>query len=79
MSGNNIRANIIKRQKLDGPMDESDHSMSEVEDLADHNAGQVASNWRRKEKVDSLSEIMKWREPRSLLPTEVCSFLLSNH
>ncbi|KMT20750.1 hypothetical protein BVRB_1g007210 isoform B [Beta vulgaris subsp. vulgaris] len=71
LSGNKVRANIIKRQKLDGPMDESDHSLSEVEDLGYRNAGPVASNWRTKEMVDSLSEMMKWREPRPLLPTEV--------
>uniref|UniRef100_A0A803LXG4 DNA-directed RNA polymerase subunit n=1 Tax=Chenopodium quinoa TaxID=63459 RepID=A0A803LXG4_CHEQI len=56
-SDDNTKANIIRGHKLDELMDEGD-----VEG---------PSNKRRKINDDVLLKYMKWKKPRSLLPTEV--------
>lgn len=78
MNDNNIKQNIIRGHKLDGPFAEGDDDTS-ISEVEDDDAGQKASNRQRKKKDDLQLEFSKWKKPRSLLPTEVCSLLVIHH
>uniref|UniRef100_A0A803MNX9 DNA-directed RNA polymerase n=1 Tax=Chenopodium quinoa TaxID=63459 RepID=A0A803MNX9_CHEQI len=69
LNDDSIKANIIKGHKLNELMDEGDMSMSEVENA------ESPSNRRRKKYDDVQLEYIKWKKPRSLLPTEVRGIL----
>ncbi|XP_021722801.1 DNA-directed RNA polymerase I subunit 1-like [Chenopodium quinoa] len=77
LNDSNIKANIIKGHRLDGPLAEGDddNALSEVENAEDHDDGKLASLKQRKKKDDLQLEFMKWKKSRSLLPTEVRGIL----
>ncbi|XP_074320854.1 DNA-directed RNA polymerase I subunit 1 [Silene latifolia] len=77
MSEASIRSNAMRGFKVDSEIAEDDYdkSASEVEDAENHNNGDVNSKKRQGKKNDKYSELLKPKNKRSFLPTEVKEIL----